>query len=188
MHSDSSFPFLTEFTPPPAVPAISPNQIDRMGRAAITSALISPIADDATRGADRDAYNAAGPADWGNFTGNLTAHLAVYDSLDAACGNQFLADASATDASRYAALAGALTDDRLYVNSASGTCSQYFGVELDATATVPNTDCGGRTPLYDVIDVTYTAVSNDLSVAVGDGVASDDTAHSQTEFPFLAAP
>ena len=47
-------------------------------------------------------------------------------------------------------------------------------------------DCGGRTPLFDTIDTTFVAVSNDLSVAVSDGVAADDVAHSTQEFPFLA--
>lgn len=187
-HTSNSFPYLAAFEASPAPPAVAMTQIDRMGRAAITSALISPIADETTRGTDRDNYNAATQANWADFSDNIRANLAVYDSLDASCGNQFLADGMASDASRYDTLTGALIDDRLYVNSGSSSCGQYFGVELNATGVVPNDDCGGRTPLYDVIDTTYTAVSNDLTIAVGDGVASDDVVHSASDFPFLAAP
>ena len=187
-HEDTLFPFLAEVSVIPAVPTVAEEQIDRMGRSAITSALISPLAESVVQGEVRDAYNMATPAGWPDFTDNIAASLAVYDSLDTQCGNQILADTSVTDSARYATLAGALTDDRLYVNAASGTCTQYLGVELAATGLVPAVadDCGGRTPLFDTIDTTFVAVSNDLSVAVSDGVAADDVAHSTQEFPFLA--
>ncbi|HSG87981.1 MAG TPA: hypothetical protein VLA56_02135 [Pseudomonadales bacterium] len=178
---------------PPAVPASPPPpalgaQIDRMGRSAIATALISPLADDEARGMDRDAYNAAAAADWAGFTDNLRANLAIYDGLDTMCGNQVLADAAAAGPERYDTLAGALIDDRLYLNADAGACVQYLGVELDATGLVANTDCGGRTPLYDTIDVSYTALSNDLTIPVGDGVDMDNFAHSLEVFPFLATP
>ena len=144
--------------PAPPPPVVSASQIDRMGRAAITSALISPLADSATRGAARDAYNQAPPDQWPSFIPNLRGSLGVYDSLDTQCGNQFLADAGAVDATRYDTFAGALADDRLYVNGASGSCGQYFAVELNATGVVTNSDCGGRTPNYDTIDVSYTCL------------------------------
>jgi len=188
VHEDSIFPFLAEFEPTPVVPTIAEQQIDRMGRSAITSALISPLSESTSQGNDRDAYNMAPPAEWSSFASNISASLAIYDSLDAQCGNQVLADTSVTDSSRYAALTNALIDDRLYVNGSSGSCSQYLGVELAATGLVPAAamDCGGRTPLFDTIDTTYVAVSNDLSIAVSDGVNADNVMHSQTQFPFLA--
>jgi hypothetical protein len=186
--SDLVFPFLAEHTPPPAAPAIAARQIDRMGRAAIATALISPLAPVAQRGMDRDAYNAAAPAAWVAFRDNMRGNLAVYDALDTVCGNQLLANAAVTTPSRYDPLANALVDDRLYVNGAGRTCNQYLGVELNATGRLPNSDCGGRTPLYDTIDVTLTAVTANLTVAVSDGVNSDNVAQSQTVFPFLAAP
>ena len=187
-HEDTLFPFLVEFAPAPAAPTVAATQIDRMGRAAITSALISPLSEPAARGADRDAYNTAVPAEWAGFAANINSSLAIYDSLDAQCGNQVLADTSVTDSDRYAPLTNALIDDRLYVNASSGSCDQYLGVELAATGLVPAaaSDCGGRTPLFDTIDTTYVAVSNDLSVAVGDGVDADNATHSTTAFPFLA--
>lgn len=186
--SDTVFPFLAEPSPPPTAPALLTRQIDRMGRPAIATALIAPLADAGPRGIARDDYNAAPPAAWSSYRDEIRRHLAIYDGLDTACGNQVLATPGVGAPERYNALAAALADDRLYVNAARSTCVQYLGVELHATGLVVNTDCGGRTPLEDVIDVTYTAVTNDLSIPVGDGVNSDNVPQSNTEFPFLAPP
>lgn len=174
-------------TYPPA-PALFARQIDREGRPAIATALISPLADPGPRGADRDAYNAAPISGWSSFRTNIRSSLAIYDGLDTQCGNQVLAAPGNNTPARYDALANALADDRLYVNAASGTCSQYLGVELNATGVAANNDCGGRTPREDVIDVTYTALTNDLSVPVGDNVDSDNVAQSDTVFPFESEP
>lgn len=162
-------------------------QIDRNGRPGVTTALVSPLADDAAKGMARDMYNAAGQSAWSGFAGDIAASLAVYDSLDTVCGNQVLAGADAA-AGRYDTLAGALADDRLYVDTSKSTCGQYLAVELNATGVIPNDDCGGRAPSYDVIDTTYSALAIGAPTGVGDGVAADDGAHSDTAFPFLAAP
>ncbi|MEE2890626.1 MAG: hypothetical protein VX766_00640 [Pseudomonadota bacterium] len=180
------FPFLKATRPPPSPPALGA-QVDRMGRSAIATALVSPIADDASRGLALDAYNRAAEHEWGSFAANLRTHLAVYDALDGVCGNQFLA-ARGIAAERYDGLTAALVDDRLYVNTAAGNCSQYLAVELDATGVAVNDDCGGRTPRYDTIDISYTVLSNDLSVAVSDGVDQDDVLTFNSNFPFLAEP
>ena len=180
------------FPDPPAVGA----QIDRQGRAAITTALIQPLGP-LVMGADnsrKDDYSVAGRDEWDQFLEEIRTAIAIYDGLDANCGSQILAGAGVEEAdldtpARYNALAGALTDDRLYLNADSGACSQYFAVELAATGLVPAVagDCGGRTPLYDTIDVSYTALSNDLSIPVTDGIAMDDNPnHSIDLFPFLA--
>ena len=186
--SDTVFPFLSDPTPPPAAPALFARQIDREGRPAIATALVSPLKDPGPRGVDRDAYNAAAPAAWSTFRDGIRSNLAIYDGLDTQCGNQVLATSGDNTPARYTTLANALTDDRLYVNSSRATCNQYLGVELNATGLVANTDCGGRTPREDVIDVTYTALSNNLTVALGDLVDSDNILQSDTVFPFLAAP
>ncbi len=186
--SDTVFPFLGEPTPPPAVPALLARQIDRNGRPAVATALIAPLADPGPRGVQRDAYNAAAQSAWSTFRDEIRSNLAIYDSLDTMCGNQVLATPGGTTPERYNTLAGALADDRLYVNAASSTCVQYLGVELNATGVVANGDCGGRTPLEDVIDVTYTALVSNLAVAVGDNVPSDNVVQSNTVFPFLAPP
>jgi len=181
-----------EFPAPPVIGA----QIDRQGRAAITTALIAPLGPlvagtDQTR---KDDYSEAARADWDEFFEEIRTAIAIYDGLDAQCGNQILAGAGIDEANvdtpaRYGALAGALTDDRLYLRADSGACSQYFAVELAATGLIPalGGDCGGRTPLYDTINVSYTALSNDLSIPVGDGIVRDDNLnHSIDLFPFLA--
>ncbi|MCC5887736.1 MAG: hypothetical protein JJT88_14975 [Gammaproteobacteria bacterium] len=189
-------------TPQPAPPPAFPDppaigaQIDRQGRAAITTALIQPLGPQ-VMGADnsrKDDYSVAGRADWDQFFEEIRTAIAIYDGLDANCGSQILAGAGVDledfdTPARYNALAGALTDDRLYLRADSGACSQYFAVELAATGLIPalEGDCGGRTPLYDTIDVSYTALSNDLSIPVTDGIDRDDNPnHSIDLFPFLA--
>ncbi len=188
IHDENVFPFLAQNVPPPEVPALAAVQVDRMGRAGVNTALVSPLKTAVPRGVDRDAYNAAPQAAWGTFQENIRASLAVYDGLDTTCGNQILANTADTTPARYDGLANALTDDRVYLNSSSGTCTQYLGVELNATGLVVNNDCGGRTPNYDSIDVTYTALGSTLAAPLGDNVNSDNVVHSTVTFPFLADP
>ncbi len=188
LHDENVFPFLAVHVPQPAVPAIAARQVDRMGRAGVNTALVSPLKTAVPRGVDRDAYNVAPRASWGSFQENIRASLAVYDGLDTTCGNQILANTAVTTPARYDGLANALTDDRIYLNSRTGTCTQYLGVELNATGLVTNNDCGGRTPNYDSIDVTYTALASTLAAPLGDNVNSDNVVHSTSVFPFLANP
>lgn len=178
-------------SPPSGQPATGP-QIDRMGRAAINTALIGPFRDPGAagaRGAIQDIYNGAAiPAQWNErFAAEMASNLAIYDSLDTNCGNQLLAGDAAV-AGRYNALAGVLADDQLYVNTASGTCQIYLGVEGDAVG-ITNDDCGGRTPLEDTIDVSYSVLAIGQLSGVGDGIPSDaDGTASLDQFPFYAAP
>ncbi len=82
-----------------------------------------------------------------------------------------------------------LADDKLWVNSASATCGQYLAVEANATGVVVNTDCGGRTLTYDVIDTSYSVLALGALSGVGDDIGSDtDGPQSNTAFPFLLAP
>jgi len=177
--------------PPTGQPASGP-QIDRMGRAAINTALIGPFLDPGLggpRGELQDVYNGAAiPGQWGDrFASEMAANLAIYDGVDRNCGNQLLAGDTAT-AGRYSALAGVLADDQLYVNTASGTCQIYLGVEGNAVG-ITNTDCGGRTPLEDTIDVSYSVLAIGALSGVTDGIASDtDGTASLDDFPFYAPP
>jgi len=173
---------------PPSAPA-KPTlgaQIDRMGRPAINTALDKTFSPDPMRDPAEDAYNAdTSKATWqATYTPIFAAQLAILDSIDRNCGNQLLAGATAT-AGRYDTLAGALADDQLYVNSASSTCGQYLAVEANATNVVPNTDCGGRKPEYDVIDISYSVLAAGALSGVNDGVANDST--FLASFPYLAA-
>ena len=172
----------------PAAPALG-TQIDRFGRPAINTALNHTFdPDDAKAGAAKDAYNAAAdPTKWAALAGpEFANNLAVLDGLDTKCGNQILAGATAT-AGRYATLAGALGDDRLWLKTDAKTCTTYLAVEANATGLLANEDCGGRKLDYDVIDTSYSALAAGVFAGVGDGVAADmDT--KGAVFPYLALP
>lgn len=173
----------------PAAPSLG-QQIERMGRAGITTATQGAFeGDSAKKNAIKDTYNADSTrTGWkANFATGIASALAIYDSLDTVCGNQFAAGPAG--AGRYDALAGVIADDQVYVNTATGTCSVYLAVEANATGIIPNSDCGGRTPLMDVIDVTYSVVAIGAVSGVTDGIPVDaDGTHSNTSFPFLANP
>ncbi len=167
----------------PAPPKLG-TQIDRFGRPAINTALnhaFDPV--DATKGAAKDAYNQqSDPTTWTSNVKEISANLAILDSLDTNCGNQILAMKPPAPGS-YAALAGVLADDRVRVNTEGTTCSTYLAVEVNALG-MTNTDCGGRKLDYDVIDASYTTLAG---AAVTDGVPPDaDT--KGTTFPYLAKP
>ena len=178
--------------PPPRLGAV---QIDRMGRAAVNTALTNPFFRESVASEESqherilDDYNAANdPSQWvARFSSLIAPNLAVLDGLDGVCGNQVLSG-PAPVAGRYKALADILADDQLYVNTASGTCNQYLAVEANAIG-IANTDCGGRTPLENTIDVTYSVVAVGALSGVTNGVTSDaDGTASLTVFPFLDRP
>ena len=166
-------------------------QIDRLGRPAINTAITDPFdANATTHGSKQDMYNAATPATAkATFEAAFEANLAILDSLDTVCGNQFAADKTKTDATRYQKLADVFLDDQLYVDTSSATCTTYLGVEANATGIIPNTDCGGRTLTEDVIDESYSLLAIGMTSGVTDGVNADDHVAAQTAtFPFLAPP
>jgi len=178
--------------PPPLLGAV---QIDRMGRAGVNTALTNPFfrasvaSEESRHEAIQDAYNAASnPSQWVTlFAPEIAANLAILDSLDRVCGNQLLAGPQPVPG-RYNTLAAILADDQLYVNTASGTCNQYLAVEANAVG-ITNTDCGGRTPLENSIDVTYSVLAAGTLSGVTNGVTADnDGAASLTAFPFLDRP
>lgn len=176
---------------PNAMPSLGA-QIDRMGRAAVNTALTENFnGDSAAKGAAKDAYNADGdPSSWAErYTSMFAGSLAILDALDANCGNQFLA-AEEPAAGRYDTLASVLADDRIYVHSGSGTCGVYLGVEAEAVGAVEAGagGCGGRTPNDDVIDRTYSLLAAGLLTGVDDTITQDARDHSADSFPFLADP
>lgn len=164
-------------------------QIDRMGRPAINTAVNKTFeANDMVANMGKDAWNAnADPATWTQYVPEIQKNLAILDSLDTNCGNQLAADKSKMDAARYAPLAGVLADDRLYVNMAGAMCTAYLAVEANALG-VLNTDCGGRTLGYDVMDISYTVLATGaLDASVKDDVPASNAAMGTT-FPYLATP
>ena len=180
---------------PPPPPSVGAVQIDRMGRAGVNTALTNPFfresvaSEESQHEAILDTYNAArDPSQWvAQFSSLIAPNLAILDSLDGVCGNQLLAGPAPVPG-RYKALADILADDQLYVNTASGTCNQYLAVEANAIGSA-NTDCGGRTPLENTIDITYSIVAIGALTGVTNGVLSDaDGTASLTVFPFLDRP
>jgi len=166
-----------------------------MGRAGVNTALTNPFFRESVASEESrhemilDDYNAANdPSQWvARFSSLIAPNLAILDGLDGVCGNQLLAG-SAPVAGRYKVLADILADDQLYVNTASGTCNQYLAVEVNAIGVV-NTDCGGRTPLENTIDITYSVVAVGALTGVTNGITSDaDGTASLTVFPFLDRP
>ena len=178
-------------TPPPTLGT----QIDRMGRPAINTAVSDPFDPSSTaEDAAKDAYNAnSDPTTWVSaFTPQFISNLAILDGLDAKCGNQVFAtlpDGGYNPSeTRYTTLASVLADDRLWVNTASGTCVVYLAVEANATGLISNNDCGGRTPLEDVIDESYSLLAAGTVSGVTDGINQDaDGPPDLSTFPFLNA-
>lgn len=170
-------------TTPPPMPTLGA-QLDRDGRPGV-SALVVGTFDAAGRAAARDAYNAnENPTTWSTHSATIQQALAWWDGVDAVCGNALLASPTGP---RYAPLADALADDRLYLNSNSTTCSSYFAVEAAALVGAVNTDCGGRAPTMDVVDATYSMFVTGALTGVSDGVAAPSGIASPT-FPYLTAP
>ena len=175
-------------------PVLGP-QIERMGRAAINTAITDPFfresepAEQARHDENVDTYDAESDVREATilFAPQFRPVLAIYDGADQVCGNQLLAGPNPDD-NRYGTLALVLANDELYLNTDSGVCEQYLGVELDFLGAT-NADCGGRTPLHDTIDVSYSALVTGETSGVTDGLAADgDGVHSNSDFPFLAPP
>jgi hypothetical protein len=182
--------------------------IDRMGRPAINTALNNTFnPNDTQKGIAKDNYNGeVDEATWATLiiegkpmTKEFAGNLAVIDSLDAVCGNQLLAAGDSSGdagAAEYAALPAVLVDDQLYLDTSVGDCKgtatlpNYLAVEARSLG-LPLTACGGRTPLDDVIDITFTLLASGGTTPVTDGVNADAdpaTAASLTDFPFLNSP
>jgi len=161
------------FPPRPALGAM----IDRMGRPLINTALNDAFSTDPTsQGTAKDAYNADnGVASWvGSYRGQLAQNLPLYDSLDGVCGNQLLCSAMAPwQTGAYDVLASALADDRLYTRTDANACSSYLALEANAVGMPANSDCGGRRPAYDVVDVTYSMLAAGQLIVLIDGGAGD---------------
>jgi hypothetical protein len=170
-------------------------QIDRMGRPAINTALnhtFDPACTTTTCPA-KDTYNSDNtPTHWATNVPQFEANLAIYDGLDTTCGNQ--AGFGALGNANYATLATVLAGDELWVNTAGTTCVQYLAVEFGALG-ITNTDCGGRTPNENTIDLTFNAVAGTLTPGtlpdnpgpVTNGIKAPSSPASST-FPYLSAP
>jgi len=127
----------------------------------------------------------------------------------AGCGTQVIYNNSLSGdpngtptATSYGTLATILTDDELWLDTTKMACDvgpshqNYLGVELNALSngSIPNS-CGGRDPLNDVIDTSYSALTagfgafniTTFAVGLGDGVGPHTDVHDDV-FPFLGTP
>ena len=165
-------------------------QIDRAARPLTGGALLGPLAAEEVSNRLKDDYNLATPQTADTFVPPIEQALGIYDAFDGKCGNQLLFSQTVPAAKRYEKLARVLADDRLWVNTESTICTQLFAVELASLAgnTAAAIDCGGRTPLYSAANVYRSLLIDGTTSSVTDGLDRDEKRHSETEFPFLAAP
>lgn len=163
-------------------------QVDRMGRPLTGNAMLSPLAQDDMSDRLKEEYNASATADAERFVPEIEKTLALYDGFDAQCGNGLIPHPKPDQ--RYRPLARLLADDRLWVDSRSGVCSEFMAVERAALRDERQAaeDCGGRTPLTDAIDVYRSLLVGGQPTGITDGVDVDEREHSPSQFPFLAAP
>ncbi|MGO4379785.1 DUF4331 family protein [Pseudoduganella sp. RAF53_2] len=169
--------------------SIKGTRIDRMGRPLTGNALLAPLEADEVSDQMKIAYNEATPSTSAQFVPEIEKSLALYDGYDGKCGNQLMIDAKAPPEHRYRRMAELLADDRLWVNSTSGSCTQLFGVEMAAAGDVRyRDDCGGRALDYDAVNVYRSLLAAGRNTGIDDGVHRDEVQHSNTVFPFVAPP
>jgi hypothetical protein len=165
-------------------------QIDRAARPLTGGALLGTLASEELSNLLKEEYNVASPTTAAAFVPEIEKGLELYDAFDGKCGNQWLARGDGASAARYEVLAKLLADDRLWVDTESTICTQLFAVELAHLSgqSAAAIDCGGRTPRYNASNVYRSLLVDGTTTSVDDGVDHDDRDHSETEFPFLAAP
>jgi hypothetical protein len=163
-------------------------QVDRMGRPLTGNAMLSPLTQDDVSDSLKEQYNSSSTANAEHFISEIEKTLALYDGFDGTCGNALLAKTEPEG--RYRDLARLLADDRLWVNSRSTRCEKFMAVELAALSSNEDsaTDCGGRTPLQDAVDVYRSLLAGGKTTVVDDGVDRDEREHPISVFPFLSAP
>lgn len=167
-------------------------QLDRMARPFVGNTLLgsAPFSTDEASGAERERFNGANPEIGAPFVARIEKSLALHDGLDGQCGNQLLAAEGADPSTRYRQLARVFVDDRLWVNSASHVCTQFFAVELASLdgRKAASLDCGGRSPVYDTPNVWRSLLVDGATDSVTDGLDDDEHPPSAEAFPFLAPP
>jgi hypothetical protein len=171
--------------------SIAGKPLDRVAQPFVKNTLlgVAPFSTDDASGVRRAQFNAALPTTSAGFIPDLEKTLAFQDSLDGKCGNQLLSEAKESPV-RYRALAKLFAEDRLWVNSESRVCTQFFAVELANLAGQKSFshDCGGRAPTYDTSNVWRSLLIAGAPTGITDGLHQDEHSPSDTVFPFLAPP
>jgi hypothetical protein len=211
LHHDGGNPDAPNFPAPPTLGA----QIDRVGRPAISTALVGTFSAEPTRSNLKDAYSRASDAAMWRTTmlqtnvtieRELEINLAAFDALDigmstttvpgAGCGNALRYTLPQNNLS-YQQAADLLADDQLYVDTSKPTCTVYLALEIEfaSQGSFLHTTCGGRMLTHDAIDTTYSVLAaglngldklNDFAAKLHDGA----TVHGDVRdtFPFLGPP
>ncbi len=171
---------------PLAKPALG-DQIDRVGRPAVSTLLVDAFNSGSMADITHDNYNQdASASTWASsWSAKIAASAAIWDSFDTSCGNSIAAGGGSPSGATYNITGSLFADDQLYVNAAGTDCTQYMSVELGAIGLFSDGSCGGRTPAYDTTDVTLSLLIIGQESGVGDGVS---LSMGDDKFPFLAAP
>ena len=164
-------------------------QIDRAARPLTGNALLATLGTEQESNALKERYNRITPSAAGSFVPELEKGVALYDGFDGHCGNALLVRAGTPPQRRYQAIARLLADDRLWVNTHFSRCTALFAVERAALAgdKASMSDCGGRAPSYDAVNVYRSLLIDGSATRADDGEHRDDRPVSDTAFPFLSA-
>jgi hypothetical protein len=152
------------------------------------NSLLGTFASSAVANGMKEDWNSETPGRSSRFAPLIAQGLAYYDGFDGICGDQWLANASFSDQRRYQTLSALLADDRLWINSNARSCRTLFAVERAALGgeDTLGADCGGRAPSYDSANAYRSLLVSGRIGAIDDGVHSDDHAHSDSVFPYIA--
>jgi hypothetical protein len=173
------------------------DQVDRMGRPAINTALNKTFAEDAERAEAEDAWNQNdNPAQWVEaFSADVAAATAIYDGANTFCDDNAITscqDPAVPNAQCYGTISQVLADDRLWVNTTFNGNSLYLGVEAEALGLLPagTADVGGRRPVDDVIERSYSVLALGAVAGLDDNIPVKAATQAAYEagFPYLAEP
>jgi hypothetical protein len=191
---------------PPSLTCVNPGvprrgvQIDRVGRPLINTLLTNPFdlyrppaaTVNDTSDQTRAAYNADSGSEsmWvKNWSPAIAQHLGYFDGLDGQCSSGSAATNQlgfGVTLPAYGLLARVLASDQLLVDTSRTVCKTYLAVEQRALGLDPTlTDCGGRTLDIDVVDRTYTLLTNP-TMPLSDGVTR--AASASSAFPYFPPP
>ena len=160
-------------------------QIDRLGRPAINTALISSE--------HKDLYNSASNDQGLFFAPEMADLLEVIDGLDGDLSNGLAGIFGTPCEPDFNALAEFLSSDVLLINTAIDHCTDgYLDLEIAILTESDSPTCGGRTLDQDVMDVTLQVLIdvsllfyNPKAIVVTDAVDSNDVPFP-SDFPYLA--
>lgn len=144
----------------------------------------------------------AGKCEIGETNANCPADCPTAAQIGKAngCGNAVLYNGTGSgpptaSPNSYQTLAGLLSNDELFLDTARAQCGLYLAVEFGIATGGTNSTCGGRMPQYDVIDFSLSFLSMGIAGFSTDGMFTPqfkDNAPAHTDylttFPYLGTP